>query len=171
MKQEKNAWIIVLTSQAARRKKEKREEERSCKPILTLCLSLPAHEHWACKSFSCETLGQPPLAPFQKSTACFRKTEGTSLWRESWLCALALSLSPATLSFSLCLPLGDSGQWPLPGLFLSALSVMWLRDSHLTFHVASTLYSSPYVFFFFCKFPATCTLKRIMHSWIERAQG
>lgn len=76
-----------------------------------LTLSLPAHEHWACKSFSCKGLGQPPLAPFQKSSACFRKTEGTSRWGESWL-FLCISLS------------GGSGQWPLSGLFLFALRVV-----------------------------------------------
>ncbi len=81
------------------RSKKRRWEERSCNlslPILTLCLSLPAREHWACKSFSCNGLGQPPLAPFQKSTACFIKTEGTSLRRERWL--FALSLPPPSLS-------------------------------------------------------------------------
>lgn len=69
-------------------------------------------KHWACKSFSCEGLGQPPLAAFQKSTGYFRKTEGTSLHGECWLFALPL-----------CLSVGDSGQWSLSGLLLSALGV------------------------------------------------
>lgn len=79
-------WIIGLTSQAGWRRGEKRRAEesrgeglRASFTNLTLCPSLPARKHWACKSFGCKGLGQPPLAPFQKSTACFRKTEGTSL--------------------------------------------------------------------------------------------
>lgn len=101
------------------RLKERIEEERSCKlplPISTLCLFLPAREHWACKSFSCEGLSQPPLALFQKINAYFRKTEGTSLRGERWL--FALSLPPPSLS-----P-WDSGQWLLSWLLLSALRVM-----------------------------------------------
>lgn len=44
---------------------------------------------WACKSFSCKNLDQPPLARFQKSTACFRRTAGTNLWGERCLFALS----------------------------------------------------------------------------------
>lgn len=49
----------------------------------------------ACKSFSCKDMGQPPLAPFQKSTACFRRTARRNLWGER--CLFALSPTTHTL--------------------------------------------------------------------------
>lgn len=79
--------------------------ERLRPPNLSVCLPLPALEHRACKSFSCKALSQPPLAPFQKCAACFRKMEGTSLHGE---CCLPTLLTTApSLSFPLFLSDSD----------------------------------------------------------------
>lgn len=90
--------------------KRESREAANCFCKSQLCLSLPALEHWACKSFSCEGLGPASIGTVSKEHCLFQKTEGTSLRGECWLFAL----SPATLSL-------------LSALLLSALGVIPAR--------------------------------------------
>lgn len=96
-------------SGGSKRERESREAA-NCFCKSQLCLSLPALEHWACKSFSCEGLGPASIGTVSKEHCLFQKTEGTSLRGECWLFAL----SPATLSL-------------LSALLLSALGVIPAR--------------------------------------------